>query len=77
MKYRLLASSPTLEGISDLIKKYFWADSVILSQVALEKLPNKRNPLVFDVSTSKGLKEGFRVVIKRNRFRFEIMEDKV
>ena len=74
MKYTLLASSPTVEGINKLIKKYFFADSVTLTQVAPEKLPNKRNPLIFDVSTPKGKKEGYRVIIKKDRFRFEVEE---
>lgn len=61
-KNTLLASAPTLDGIINMCKKYFYADTVQL-------LPLAEN--VWEVATGKGKKPGFLVIQKKNRFRFE------
>lgn len=61
-KHTLLASSPTMDGIINMCKKYFYADTVKL-------LPIAEN--AWEIETGKGKKTGFIVIQKKHRFRFE------
>ena len=58
MKSKLLASSGSLEGINECINRYFYSNIFI-------DIENGT------VSNSRGIIAGFRVIIKKNRYRFE------
>jgi hypothetical protein len=59
MEKRLLASSPDLESLVALIRKYFYSPSITVG-----KEPE------YSISNSKGIIEGFLIERKKNRFRF-------
>ena len=57
----LLASSGSLEGIKGSIKRFFCGES--------------KDVQGSFVIGSKGILEGFRVIIKRGRYRFEMLSE--
>jgi|APGre2960657404_1045060.scaffolds.fasta_scaffold74704_5 hypothetical protein len=59
MKWELLASSSTLEGIKGSIKRFYCGEG---KEVSGE-----------NVIGSKGIIEGVRVILKRGRYRFEML----
>lgn len=64
MATRLLASSPTLEGINKCIKSFYFGSEKELTEVE----PNK-----WSVSGKNGTLEGIRVIKKGSRYRFEMI----
>ena len=60
---KLIGSAPSLERLKDhLSKNYFYSPNIELKQVSDKE---------WEVHSSKGKIEGFRVIQKKNRFRFE------
>ena len=63
---KLIGSGPTLDKLKDAIAKYFYSPDIELKEVS---------DGVWEVHNSKGKIEGFRVVKKGKRFRFEHIGD--
>lgn len=61
---KLLASSPTLEGITKVISDYFFGSTITLDKVS-------DRPEVHSVSNKRGVLPDYRVVKKGKRYRFE------
>ncbi len=61
---KLLATSPSLDGIQKLISQYLYG-----STITLDKTSDR--PETYSVSTKKGKSNNFRVVKKGKRYRFE------
>lgn len=59
MEYKLLASAPTEQGIIDSISRFYGGSTISLNGE--------------QVSTLKGICDGFRVIKKKNRYRFEMV----
>ena len=60
----LLASAPTLERITKMVNDYFYSTSIEL---------HEDSSGVYSLTNSKGRMDRFRVVKKKNRFRFEMI----
>ena len=65
MKYKLLGSAPTLDRLKELLSNYFYTD--------IKLSVNPANNGQWQVSNSKGIIPGCRVIIKSNRYRFEMV----
>jgi hypothetical protein len=63
-QYKLLASAPTIEGIKRMIAEYFYGG---------EKELTANGENTWNVSGNKGLIIQYRVVLKKSRYRFEIL----
>ena len=68
MESRLLASSDSLDGIVSLIERFWYAKP---NTIALCQLLNEN---IFQVYQNGKVMEHFRVLKKKNRFRFEYSE---
>jgi hypothetical protein len=58
--WKLLASSGSMEGIKGSVKRYFCGEDKEIIDGAV-------------VSPIRGVLEGYRVILKRGRYRFEIL----
>ena len=61
---KLLATSPSLDGIKNMISKYFMGSTITLDKTS-------DNPETYSVSNKKGKLNSFKVVKKGNRYKFE------
>jgi hypothetical protein len=60
----LLASAPTMERITKMVNDYFYSTSIEL---------HEGEDGMYSLTNSKGRMDRFRVVKKKNRFRFEMV----
>lgn len=60
----LLASAPTMERTTKMVNDYFYSNSIEL---------HEDSSGVYSLINSKGKIDRFRVVKKKNRFRFEMV----
>ena len=60
MKYKLLASSYSEDGILELIERYFYSNCTL-----------SQSGKVFNIYSKYGQLNGFRVSVKGDRYRFE------
>jgi hypothetical protein len=61
MEYKLLASAPTEQAILESIKRFYCGSNVSIQGE--------------QISNSKGILEGVRVVKKKGRYRFEMVSN--
>lgn len=66
MKTRLLASSGSLDGINKMVAQFYCGDK------ELKQVPDKDE---WEIYGSRGLLEGVRVIKKKGRYRFEMIEE--
>lgn len=64
MKTKLIGSAPTLEMLNEGINKYFYSEIELRKDESSEK---------WALYSSKGLIEGCYVVLKKKRYRFEML----
>ena len=64
--YTLLASAPTLRMLQDAIGTYFYSKNIQIVETP--------NPKSWDVHNANGLMQGYRVIQKGKRFRFESVD---
>lgn len=62
VKAKLLATSPTEEGIKKLISQYFMGSTITLNPI---------NDTEFEVHNKKGKLNSYRVILKGSKYRFE------
>jgi len=61
-KGKLLASAPSLDGIKEMIGKYWYSKEIVLQKTSDD---------TWSVANGKGLQKGYKVVLKGGRYRFE------
>ena len=69
MKTKLLSSSPSLEMVKDSIARYFFSDIKNVKAIPTDK------PNIWDVHNLKGHLKSYRIIKKKDRFRFELFLD--
>ena len=65
-KPKLLATSPTLEGIVKMINKFWYSESYSLMPTS--------HPTVWNISRPDKLMTDYRVMLKSGRYRFEYIK---